>query len=217
MFAQPAIELAHRGLRQLLHDGTRSDLQMSQRPARRSHGLLAQFARKDQGVTAIEFGFVGAPFLYLLLVIFEMGMMLFTEYTMENGTAEAARLIRTGQVQTEGTSAADFKQAVCEQVVFLDCESKLYVDVRKYTDFASVSAPSSISSDGDGNKEISDDISVGAQFDPGGPGDVVVVRVYYDWQLFMPHIPGMAGFSNLENNRRLLSATFAFMNEPYSE
>jgi Flp pilus assembly protein TadG len=183
---------------------------MSQRPARRSYGLLAQFARKDQGVTAIEFGFVGAPFLYLLLVIFEMGMMLFTEYTMENGTAEAARLIRTGQVQTEGTSAADFKQVVCEQVVFLDCESKLYVDVRKYT-------PSSISSDSDGNKEISDDISVGAQFDPGGPGDVVVVRVYYDWQLFMPHIPGMAGFSNLENNRRLLAATFAFMNEPYSE
>jgi Flp pilus assembly protein TadG len=189
---------------------------MSQRPARRSLGPLFRFRNEEQGATALEFGIVGAPFLYLLLVIFEMGLMLFTEYTIENGTAEAARLIRTGQVQTDGMSAADFKQVVCDQVVFLDCASKLYVDVRKYDDFASVSAPSSISTDGDGNKEISDDISVGAQFDPGGPGEVVVVRVYYDWKLFMPGIPGMEGFSNLQNNRRLLSATFALMNEPYS-
>ncbi len=99
--------------------------------------------------------------------------------------------------------------------MFLDCESKLYVDVRKYVDFESVSPPSSITTDGGGNSEISDDISVSAQFDMGGPEEIVVVRAYYDWKLFVPGIPGMSGMANLQNSRRLLSASFAFRNEPY--
>jgi Flp pilus assembly protein TadG len=179
--------------------------------------LFNRFRAEDKGATAIEFAIVGGPFLYLLGAILEMGLMLFTEYAIEHGTAQAARLIRTGQVQNGGITAADFKQVVCDNIDFLDCETKLYVDVRKYEDFSSVSAPSSITTDADGNSEISDDVSVGAQFDPGGPGEVVVVRVYYTWDLFMPNIPGMSGFSNLSNHRRLLSSTFAFMNEPYTE
>ncbi|HYM98807.1 MAG TPA: TadE/TadG family type IV pilus assembly protein [Aestuariivirgaceae bacterium] len=176
-----------------------------------------RYRREEAGATAIEFAIVGGPFLYLLGAILEMGLMLFTEYAIEHGTAQAARLIRTGQVQNGTMTAADFKQVVCDNVDFLECETKLYVDVRKYEDFSSVSAPSSITTDSDGNSEISDDVSVSAQFDPGGPGEVVVVRVYYTWDLFMPNIPGMSGFSNLSNNRRLLSSTFAFMNEPYTE
>ena len=184
---------------------------MSNRPSTR----LARFLKQDKGATAVEFGFVGIPFFYLLCVIFETGLILFTEYTLENGTAQTARLIRTGQAQTDGMSAAQFKTAICEKIVFLDCASKLFVDVRKYTDFESVSTPGSITTDGDGNSEISDDISVGAQFDMGGPEDVVVVRAYYDWKLFVPGIPGMSSMATLQNSRRLLSASFAFRNEPY--
>jgi Flp pilus assembly protein TadG len=163
----------------------------------------------------VEFGFVGIPFFYLLCVIFETGLILFTEYTLENGASQAARLIRTGQAQTDGMSPAEFKSIICEKVVFLNCESKLHIDVRKYTDFESVSTPGAIETDGGGNSEISDDISVNAQFDMGGPEDVVVVRAYYDWKLFVPGIPGLSGMATLQNGRRLLSASFAFRNEPY--
>jgi Flp pilus assembly protein TadG len=180
-------------------------------------GLLKKYRANDGGATAIEFAIVGGPFLYLLCVILEMGMMLFTEYAVEHAAAQAARLIRTGQAQNEGMTSDSFKQVVCDNVPFLDCESKLFVDVRKYDDFASVSTPSSISTDDDGNSEMSEDITVGALFDPGGPGEVVVVRVYYAWDLFVPNIPGMSGFSNLSEHRRLLSTTFAFQNEPYTE
>lgn len=185
--------------------------------AGREPWLLKSYGTDEKGATAVEFAIVGGPFLYLLCVILEMGLMLFSEYAVEHATAQAARLIRTGQAQNGGMSANDFKQVVCENVSFLDCTSKLFVDVRKYDDFASVSAPSSITTDGDGNSEMSDDITVSAQFDPGGPGDVVVVRVYYAWDLFVPNIPGMSGFSNLSNHRRLLSSTFSFQNEPYTE
>ena len=183
-------------------------------------GFLRVFKRyraNDRGATAVEFAIVGGPFLYLLCVILEMGMMLFTEYAIEHAAAQAARLIRTGQAQNDGMTSDSFKQVVCDNVPFLDCETKLFVDVRKYDDFASVSAPSSITTDEDGNSEMSEDITVSAMFDPGGPGEVVVVRVYYAWDLFVPNIPGMSGFSNLSEHRRLLSTTFAFQNEPYTE
>jgi Flp pilus assembly protein TadG len=179
--------------------------------------ILKRYRSDDRGATAVEFAMVGGPFLYLLCVIMEMGMMLFTEYTIEHATAQAARLIRTGQVQNTGLSAADLKQVVCDNVEYLDCDSKLFLDVRKYTDFEDVSTPSSISTDEDGNSEMSDDVTVSASYEPGGPGDVIVVRVYYAWDLFVPGIPGMSGFANLSNHRRLLSSAFAFRNEPYSE
>jgi Flp pilus assembly protein TadG len=179
--------------------------------------LLKRYRRNEEGATAVEFAIVGAPFLYLLCVILEMGLMLFSEYAIEHATAQAARLIRTGQAQNNGMTAAGFKEVVCDNVPFLDCESKLFVDVRKYDTFADVAAPSSITTDGEGNSEMSDEITVSAQFDPGGPGDVVVVRVYYAWDLFVPGIPGMSGFANLSSHRRLLSSTFAFQNEPYTE
>jgi Flp pilus assembly protein TadG len=178
---------------------------------------LRRYGDSDGGATAVEFAIVGGPFLYLLCVILEMGMMLFSEYAIEHAAAQAARLIRTGQAQNEGMTADSFKQVVCDNVPFLDCESKLFVDVRKYEDFASVAAPSSITTDEDGNSEMSEEITVSADFDPGGPGEVVVVRVYYAWDLFVPNIPGMSGFSNLSEHRRLLSTTFAFQNEPYTE
>jgi Flp pilus assembly protein TadG len=185
--------------------------------ASRGTRLLKKYRRDEKGATAIEFAIVGGPFLYLLCVILEMGLMLFNEYAVEHAAAQAARLIRTGQAQNDGMSADDFKQVVCDNVEFLNCDEKLFVDVRKYEEFASVSAPSSISTDADGNKQISDDINVNADYDPGGPGDVVVVRVYYAWDLFVPGIPGMSGFANLSSHRRLLSSTFAFQNEPYTE
>ena len=49
-------------------------------------------------------------------------------------------------------------------------------------------------------------------FSPGGPGDIVVVRVFYQWPLF---VTGMGfNLSNLAGSKRLLTATAAFQNEP---
>ena len=50
-------------------------------------------------------------------------------------------------------------------------------------------------------------------FDPGGGGDVVVVRVFYDWQLMAPGV--VSGMTNMSGNKRLISATAVFRNEPF--
>ena len=50
-------------------------------------------------------------------------------------------------------------------------------------------------------------------FSTGGAGDIVVVRVFYQWPLF---VTGMGfNLSNLGGNKRLLTATAAFQNEPF--
>ena len=51
------------------------------------------------------------------------------------------------------------------------------------------------------------------QHKPGNPGDIVVVKVMYQWPVFL----GPLGFnlSNLGNGKRLLISTAAFKNEPY--
>jgi hypothetical protein len=50
-------------------------------------------------------------------------------------------------------------------------------------------------------------------YSPGGPSDIVVVRVFYQWPIFVTGL----GFnlSNLNGSKRLLTATAAFQNEPF--
>ena len=51
-------------------------------------------------------------------------------------------------------------------------------------------------------------------YNPGGPGDIVVVRLSYEFpiaiKLWNPNLANMAG------NNRLIIATAAFRNEPYN-
>src|SRR5512134_4183113 len=94
--------------------------------------LLRRYRRADSGITALEFGLVTAPFIWVLCVVFETGLMLFAEYIIENGTIQAGRLIRTGQVQSQGISQGRFRELVCGSLTkVLDCLSKLHVDVRR--------------------------------------------------------------------------------------
>ena len=46
---------------------------------------------------------------------------------------------------------------------------------------------------------------------PGSAGQVVVVRMYYQWPLFVTGL----GYNMGCNNKRLLVATAAFKNEPF--
>ncbi|MGH9485480.1 MAG: hypothetical protein ACRD1F_10520, partial [Terriglobales bacterium] len=50
-------------------------------------------------------------------------------------------------------------------------------------------------------------------YDVGGPGDIVLVQVFYQ----MPVMDGPLGFSlsNMAGDNRLLEATAVFRNEPY--
>jgi hypothetical protein len=87
-----------------------------------------------------------------------------------------------------------------------DC-SKVYVDVESWPPNSTFPLTLSTQIDATGN------FINNMQYNPGGPSSVVVVRLFYQWPLF---VTGLGyNISNLAGNQRLLAATAAFQNEPY--
>ncbi|MDP2620621.1 MAG: pilus assembly protein [Hyphomicrobiales bacterium] len=176
--------------------------------ATRLNGLFKRFRRNREGVTAVEFAIVSIPFFGLFLGIIEVALVFFTSELIDSGVSEAARLIRTGQAQIQGLSETNFKELVCANVVILsDCESKIKLDVRTYRDFESTEAM--LADPIDENGYLIEDF----EYQPGVGGDIVLVRVFYEWPMITPNL-GL-GPGNLANGDRLLASTVAFRNEPF--
>lgn len=162
--------------------------------------------RREDGSAAVEFGLVAAPFLAMVFAIMETATIFFAGQTLETAVGDSARLIMTGQAQTGSFDATQFKNKVCERIYGLfDCSGGMYVDVRTYTSFGSATPPSPIDSDGN--------LVNNFVYQPGGPGDIVVVRILYQWPVYVSLL-GL-DLSNMSGNKRLLIATQAFRNEPY--
>ena len=51
-------------------------------------------------------------------------------------------------------------------------------------------------------------------YQPGGPGDIVVVRLFYQYPVYVSLLK--FNLSNVNGGYRLLAATAAFRNEPYA-
>ena len=168
---------------------------------------MRHFARQQDGSTAVEFGLVAAPFLALVFAIIETAIVFFSGQALETAVADSARLIMTGQAQTQGLSQSAFKDAVCAKIFGLfDCQNGVYVDVKTFASFGNVTMQSPIDAGGNFVNDFT--------YNPGGPGDIVVVRLFYQWPVYV----ALLGFDlkNMNGGKRLLVATAAFRNEPYN-
>ena len=169
-----------------------------------------RFRGNNRGSAVVEFALVAPLFFALLFAIIETGLVFFASQSLETALQDSARMILTGQAQIAKLDKQSFKQnVVCPNTsVLFDCTNGIFVDVTSYP-----------SSSGFGSVAISEPISGGnfvdnTKYDPGGPGDIVVVRLFYQWPLF---VTGLGyNIANLGGSKRLLSATAAFKNEPYS-
>jgi Flp pilus assembly protein TadG len=180
--------------------------------------ILRRFGRSHRASAAVEFALVAPVFFALLFAIIETALMFFASQVLETITQNGARMISTGQAQTgqvascavAGVSTpctqASFKTYICSQIPALFSCTNLYVDVESYPAFSSINLSSQIDAS---NNFISNNM----QYNPGSSGQIVVVRLFYPWQLF---VTGLGyNISNLSSNQRLLVATAAFQNEPY--
>ena len=154
----------------------------------------------------IQFGLVVAPFLALVFAIMETAVVFFAGQALETAVADSSRLIMTGQAQTQGFGAAAFKNAVCSKIYGLfNCQGGVYVDVKTFTSFQNVTMQNPVDQNGDFQANFT--------YQPGGPGDIVVVRLFYQYPVYV----SLLGFNlaNVNGGKRLLAATAAFRNEPY--
>jgi len=173
-----------------------------------ARNVFRRFRRNSRGSAAVEVALVAPVFFALLFAIIESGIMFFATQVLETVTQNSARLVLTGKAQ--GSSYPDWSHfrdgVVCSQIPALFTCPSISVDVKSYSQFSNVVISSQI--DASGNFDPS---TLG--YSPGGPGDIVVVRLFYQWPLFVTGL----GFNiaNLTNGQRLLVATAAFQNEPY--
>ena len=166
-----------------------------------------RLVRQQDGAAAIEFGLVAAPFLALVFAIMETAIVFFAGQALETAAADSARLIMTGQAQTQGYDQAKFKTAVCSKIYGLfNCNSGIYVDVKNYTSFASVNT-------GEAGRRNGNLQTGNFGYPPGGAGDIVVVRLMYQWPVYVSLL-GL-NLADIAGGKRLLISTVAFRNEPY--
>lgn len=176
-------------------------------PVFRKTSMLRRFRRNRKGSAVVEFALVAPIFFALLFAIIEMALVFFASQVLETVTQDSARMIMTGQAQESALTQAQFKNLVCSKIVALfDCVNGVSVDVRSYPSFSAVNVSDPI----DPSKAFVNDM----KYCPGKDGDIVVVRLFYQWPLIVTGL----GFNvaNLAGSKRLLTGTAAFMNEPFS-
>ncbi len=168
--------------------------------------LLGRFPRDRRGSAAVEFALVAPVFFALLFAILETGILFLAGQVLQTVAQQSARMILTGQAQTASYTQPQFASYVCSQVPALFNCSNISIDVESYSSFSAVNTSTPI--DNNGNF-----VSSNLNFSPGGPGDIVMLRLYYQWPLFVTGLGWNP--SNLVGNKRLLVGTAVFKNEPY--
>lgn len=175
-------------------------------PAAPAGNILRRFRRNHRGSAAVEFALVAPIFFGLLFAIIELALVFFASQLLETVTQDSARMIMTGQAQSAAYTQAQFKNLVCTKVVALfDCVNGISIDVQSYSAFSALNLTDPI--------DASKNFVPPNNYVPGGPGDIVVVRLFYQWPILVTKFK--YDISNLSGSKRLLSATAAFQNEPY--
>jgi len=178
-----------------------------------------RFRRDERGVTVIEFGILALPFFTIIAAILETSFLFFGSQILDSAVQDAARLIRTGQLQT-GLAANNtleaFRTKICNGLYNMMTCANVKVKVSVVANFSSATVTYPIQTGAActitaGVKTCNWTIVEG--YTPGAGGDVVLVQAYYKW----PTLVRLPGF-NLQDQvdgTRLLGAVRVFRNEPF--
>jgi len=168
-----------------------------------------QFPGDGAGSTAVEFALVATPLIALCVAALQSSIIFFAEQQLQTATRDAARLLKriTGDSLSQSLSADDFTGAVCQRAApAFDCAG-LMIDVESIPSFAGGPIPPlSLTYDARGR------VTNRWTYSPGGPGDVVIVRVMYRWPVFGALLG--TGLANQPDGSRLLTGVALYKNEP---
>jgi Flp pilus assembly protein TadG len=159
---------------------------------------LRRLWRDVTGVSTIEFSLVALPFFILLYGTFEIGFVYWASQELEHAAGNAARLVRTGQVQAGKLDQAQLTAQICGQTaVLVRCTTKLRLDVRSGKALGDITPPAPLNGSG-GLKGVAE-----FTFSPGAANDVVLISTFYDW----PPLLSPTGYT--------LRAATVVRNEPF--
>jgi Flp pilus assembly protein TadG len=164
-------------------------------------------ARKDdRGAAALEFAILAAPLIAIILAALQTSIIFFYDQALQTATERAARQLMTGSAQTQNLTQSQFKNVVCGYATVFTC-SGLMVDVQSASSFTAINTNPLTPTYNNGN------VTNTWSYNTGGAGDIVIMRVMYDWPVFGG--PLSLNLANQPNGTYLLVATAVFKNEPY--
>jgi len=167
---------------------------------------LSAFRKDESAAAAVEFSLVSLPLLGLLLAALQLSVIFFAGQVLQSAATNASRQLMTGQAQSGGMTANQFAQLVCNDAAGLyDCNS-LMVDVESAGSFSAVNTAPPVLTYANGK------VTNQWSWSPGAAGQVVIVKVMYNWPVFGP---AMLGLSDQPNGDHLLMAVAVFKNEPF--
>jgi Flp pilus assembly protein TadG len=177
-------------------------------------------AAEDCGKAAIEFAFIAPVFLAMIGAIMEFSGIMFIQALLEGSAREASRYGITG-FTTPGVSREDQIMAIiADNTLGLIDLDELQMTTLVYENFGDVGQPEPFTDANDNDTydagEAFNDVNGNGAWDEdmgaaglGGPGDVVVYRMSYDWDMMIPMFVPFFGESIS------LQANIAVRNEPF--
>jgi Flp pilus assembly protein TadG len=174
------------------------------------------FRRASAGSVAVEFAFVGALCIALVIETMQAGMFFYTSASLEMATTKAVRQIMTGAVSSQGLTAAQFRtNLLCPLLPAVMSCSNIVTNIRTVSEdvapngfYAFVNAnQSAVVAPAMDNTQTS--------FCPGSTGSVVYAQIYYAMPVFSP--TWRAFGATLWNGLTVhfVTSAAAFKNEPF--
>lgn len=188
-------------------------------PSRRLRTLMHDI----RGSSLIEFALVMPVLLLLIMGVIEVMAILFVTALMEGGLREASRFGLTGYQPTAASREERIVEILNAQGIGLVTVTPENVTTLVYGSFDQIGMaepfideppyngiydPGEAFVDINGNGQWDADIGIAGV---GGPGDVVVYRVVFEWSILTPILRPFIG----QDGRIPLMASLAVRNEPY--
>ena len=166
--------------------------------------LVRRFFVERRGAVAIEFAVLAFPFLLLLFAILESCIAYAAQELMSNAVDDLVRQLLTGQLRAGGVNEETARDFLCQRMELLfpaGCRQEIRIDLRSFGTFEQAAMVF------DGTLPPATFV-----FDPGGPQEKNVIRVFYQWPVITNILHG-----NLADDRgeMLLYATRTWQNEPF--
>jgi Flp pilus assembly protein TadG len=174
-----------------------------------------------RGQAAIEFAFLAPVFVAMICAIMEFSGIMFVQSILEGAAREASRYGLTGFAQG-GVSREDQILEIVEENTYGIIEmDDLEMETLVYENFGDIGQPEPFTDENGNavwdNDEPFTDINGNGNWDAdmgaaglGGPGDVVVYRMSYDWGIMIPW------FLRFFGNSILIQSNIAVRNEPFT-
>lgn len=186
-------------------------------------GLWRRLWRCRSGVTALEFAFAAPVIVLIVAGIVELSMVMFVSTLSEGALREASRFSITGFVPAGMTREQRILQIISDHTIGLVDMSKATITYKVYPSFGDIGKPEPYTDNNPANGsydpgEPFQDINGNGQWDSdmgaaglGGPGDVVLYTIRFDWPLLTPLLAPVIG----SNGKIALKSSVAVRNEPF--